>query len=277
MKKILAATLAVTALTACNSGSTSSGDADAPRVLVLYYSQGGATKNVATELQKQLGADIEEITVEVPYDGTYGETIDRCKQEMENNEVPALNPIKADLSKYDVIFLGYPIWFGTYARPIAGLVKTQAFQGKKVVPFCTFGSGGLQASINDLKAALPQAEVAEVGYGVRTIRVNDAPEEINRFLIENGYKAGEVEPLPAYGEQHPVDTTEVNIFNQACGDYKFPLGTPVSAAKRTTATSTDYLYEVDSTTPDGKDVKAQIYVTVPKADDAKPVFTQVVR
>ena len=64
-----------------------------------------------------------------------------------------------NLSDYDVIFLGYPIWFGTYAMPIATLVKEQDFAGKTIVPFCTFGSGGLNTSTDALTKALPKAKV----------------------------------------------------------------------------------------------------------------------
>ena len=54
------------------------------------------------------------------------------------------------LKAYDVIYLGYPIWGGTYAAPVVTLVKKYDFAGKTIVPFCTFGSGGLESSSADL-------------------------------------------------------------------------------------------------------------------------------
>lgn len=281
MKKILALALSVVALLGCSSrGASDSEESTKPKALILYYSQEGSTKYVAESLRDMLEADIEAIEVENPYSGSYDETIERCKKEMESGEVPAVKPIKADLSKYDVIFLGYPIWFGTYAPPIAGLVKGYSFEGKKVITFCTFGSGGLQSSTADLKKALPDAEVVE-GYGVRAVRLQAVTVELIRFLSEQGFH-GSIKPLPEFPEQHPVTDEEKSIFEQACGDYKFPLGTPVTAAKREVVLGTEYLYNVDSKTPDGKSAKSQIYVIVPVGkgiDDKelKPEFTQVVR
>lgn len=261
-------------------GASDSEESTKPKALILYYSQEGSTKYVAESLRDMLEADIEAIEVENPYSGSYDETIERCKKEMESGEVPAVKPIKADLSKYDVIFLGYPIWFGTYAPPIAGLVKGYSFEGKKVITFCTFGSGGLQSSTADLQKALPKAQVVE-GYGVRAARLQAVTVELIRFLSEQGFH-GSIKPLPEFPEQHPVTDEEKSLFEQACGDYKFPLGTPVTAAKREVVSGTEYLYNVDSKTPDGNPAKSQIYVIVPVGkgiDDKelKPEFTQVVR
>lgn len=244
-----------------------------PKYLVLYYSQTGSTKAVAEELQQELGADIDSIVPEEPYDGTYEQTIERSQQERQKGITPAVKVLNVNPDDYDVIFLGYPIWFGTYAPPVAGLLNKYDFAGKKVVPFCTFGSGGLETSTENLKQALPKAEIAN-GYGVRTVRTYAIQKEVNRFLIENGYIEGEVEALADYSEQQPVTDEEKAIFESACGDYKFPLGTPVTVGKRTTADGTDYCYTVKS---DRDDVTYNIYVTVGNETDAKPEFTRVVR
>ena len=121
--------------------------------LVLYYSETGTTKTVALELQKQLGADIEAVEAVEPYSGNFQETIERSGRERERGETPAIKPLTKNLADYDVIFLGYPIWFGTYAMPIATLLKEQDFAGKTIVPFCTFGSGGLNTSTDALTKA----------------------------------------------------------------------------------------------------------------------------
>ena len=159
----------------------------AQQKLVLYYSENGTTKTVAEEIQKQLGADIEAVEAVEPYTGDFQATVQRGNKERQNGEWPAIKPLKSDLSKYDVIFLGYPIWYGTYANPIVTLLNGQDFAGKTIVPFCTFGSGGLNTSSADLKKALPKAKIAQ-GYGVRTARVAKAAKELDRFLTENGYK-----------------------------------------------------------------------------------------
>ena len=184
--------------------------------------------------------------------------------------------MKKKISDYDVIFLGYPIWFGTYAVPIATLVKENDFAGKTLVPFCTFGSGGLNTSSDALKKALPKAKIQQ-GYGVRTARVAAAAKELDRFLKENGYKKGTVAPLPAYSAQQPVTEQDKAIFDAACSSYQFPLGTPQTVGKRTTDDSTDYMFTVKSRGFDGTESTSTIYVTVGKEEGAKPEFTEVVR
>ena len=246
------------------------------KALVLYYSQTGTTQTVAEELQRQLGADIECIEAVTPYDGDFQATIQRGGEEMRSGKVPAINPVKAKLADYDVIFIGYPIWFGTYAMPIATLVKENDFAGKAVVPFCTFGSGGLNTSTEALQKALPKADIRK-GYGVRTARVTSAAKELNRFLIENGYKEGNVTPLPDYSAQQAVTEADKAIFDAACSSYQFPLGTPQTVGKRETAKSTDYKFTVKSRGMNGGESTSTIYVTVGKEEGAKPEFTEVVR
>ena len=249
----------------------------AQKALVLYYSETGSTKAVAEELQKQLGADIESIECVKPYSGNFQETMQRGQREMQSGEMPELKPLKSKMANYDVIFLGYPIWFGTYANPIATLVKNNDFAGKTIVPFCSFGSGGLNTSSDALKKALPKAKVQE-GYGVRTARVAAAAKELDRFLKENGYKKGTVTKLPAYSAQQPVTEAEKAIFDAACSSYQFPLGTPSTVGKRTTDDSIDYEFKVKSQGfGGGGEQTSTIYVTVGKEEGAKPEFTQVVR
>ena len=248
----------------------------AQKTLVLYYSETGTTKTVAEELQKQLGADIESVEAVTPYSGNFQETIQRGQREMQNGQWPELKPLKKEIAKYDVIFLGYPIWFGTYANPIVTLVNNNDFAGKTIVPFCTFGSGGLNTSSDALKKALPKAKIQN-GYGVRTARVALCSKEIDRFLKVNGYKKGAFQKLPDYSAQQPVTEAEKAIFDAACSSYQFPLGTPQTVGKRDTDDSTDYKYTVKSRGFDGAESTSIIYVTVGKESGAKPEFTEVVR
>ena len=250
--------------------------ASAQKMLVLYYSETGTTKAVAQELQKQTGADIESIEAVEPYTGNFQETIQRGQREMQSGKMPALKPLTKKVADYDIIFLGYPIWFGTYANPIITLVQEQDFAGKRIVPFCTFGSGGLNTSGDALRKALPKAKIEE-GYGVRTARVAAAEKELDRFLKENGYKKGRVEKLPDYSAQQPVTDAERTIFDAACSSYQFPLGTPQTFGKRATPDGIDYKFTVTGRGMDGKESNSIIYVTIGKGADAKPEFTQVVR
>ena len=231
---------------------------------------------MAEELQQQLGADIEAVEAVVPYTGNFQETIQRSGRERENGELPAIKTLKSRIADYDVVFLGYPIWFGTYAMPIATLVKEQDFAGKTIVPFCTFGSGGLNTSSDALRNALPKAKVQR-GYGVRAARVAAAPRELDRFLKENGYKKGKVKKLRDYSVQRPVTAEERAIFDAACSNYQFPLGTPQTVGKRRTPDGTDYKFTVKGRGMNGEESTSTIYVTVGKEPGAKPEFTEVVR
>ena len=266
MKKLL---LSIAAVASITTGY-------AQKKLVLYYSETGTTKTVALELQKQLSSDIEGIEAVEPYSGNFQETIQRGQREMQSGETPKLKPLKSKIADYDVIFIGHPIWFGTYAMPIATLVKENDFAGKKIVPFCTFGSGGLNTSSEALKKALPKAEIL-TGYGVRTARVAAAGKELDRFLKANGYKKGKVAKLPDYSEQKPVTDKEKAIFDAACSSYQFPLGTPSTVGKRTTDNSIDYKFTVNGRGMNGEQSTSVIYVTVGKEQGAKPEFTEVVR
>ena len=246
----------------------------AQKTIVLYYSENGTTKTVAEELQKQLGADIEAVEAVEPYTGDFGATIQRGNKERQSGQWPAIKPLQKKIADYDVIFLGYPIWYGTYANPIVTLVKAEDFAGKTIVPFCTFGSGGLNTSAADLEKALPKAKIKK-GYGVRAARVTKAEKELNRFLIENGYKKGSVEKLADFSEQKPVTDADKALFDEACSSYQMPLGTPKTVGKRATADGTDYKFSVVGRGMDGKEATSIIYVTVEKG--AKAEFTEVVR
>lgn len=259
---------------ACKSSKADGGETSDAKTIVVYFSQTGATKVVAEEIQKQLGCDIAAIEAEQPYDGDYSATIARWMQESKDSVKVALKPLGANLDEYDTIFLGFPIWGGTYALPMAAFLADNSLEGKKVVTFATFGSGGIDKATLDVAVALPKADVKE-GYGIRNARVSKAPAEITRFLTENGFVEGEIDPLPDFSEPAPVSDDEAAIFHAACDNYQFPLGTPVSAASRKTPDGTEYEFGVKSTAPDGSETNAIIYVLAQEGET--PEFTKVVR
>ncbi len=261
-----AAALAVAALCGCSTA--------AKKTLVLYYSQTGATKAVAEELQRQLGADIDCIEAVEPYDADYAATVARWRQEREAGIKVAIQPLAVNLDRYNTIFLGFPIWGGTCASPMATFLADNSLAGKKVVTFATFGSGGIESATADVVKAQPDATVIE-GYGVRNARVGKSAAEIQRFLIENDYVKGEIAPLPAHGEPVPVTEEDIAVFDAACGNYQLPLGTPVTVAKRSYDGTEDYRFDVKSQSPDGREASSIIYVVVPQ--DGNPEFTRVVR
>ena len=250
-----------------------------PKTLVLYYSLTGTTKAVAEEIAADLAADIEEITCVEPYDTSFSACIQRCMQEREAGTVTEINPVKADLSQYDVIFIGYPVWFGTYAPPIATFLANNDLGGKKVVPFCTFGSGGLESSVADLKAAQPEADIL-TGYGVRAARMEAMPAEVDNYLKLMGFLEGEYTKLEEFPEQHEVSEEEIAIFNAAVDGYPMLNAEAKTVAVRALPNGTEYMFTaVDKPRKERADMppagEMQVFVTV--ADGKAPVFTRVVR
>jgi flavodoxin len=268
MKCMMAAAAASLLLSAC-------GTKKGPKVLVLYYSQTEHTTAVAKEIQKALKADAEEILPVQPYDGSYMETIERAGQERAAGILPEIQPIKADVSQYDVIFIGYPIWYGTYALPVATLLEQVDFSGKTLVPFCTFGSGGTFSSAAELAAKEPEATVLP-GYGVRSARMDAMPAEIDYFLKSSGFLEGEFEPLAEFPEQHAVSEEESAIFDAAVATYPMIQAKAVSTASRKVPTGVEYLFTAENL-PSGAFGPSQMQVYVLVEDGVEPVFTQCVR
>ncbi len=264
--------MTVVAMTAASCGTK-------PRTLVLYYSQTGNTKAVAEEIANRLGADIEEIVAVNPYNPDFQATIQRCLQEREQGVTPEIQPIKADLSKYDIVFLGYPVWFGTYAPPVITWLNSVNLTGKKVVPFCTFGSGGLESSVAELRKCQPNADVLD-GYGVRAARLEAMPKEVEQFLMAGGFIEGEYTAPEPFGEQHEASADESAIFDAAIDGYPMIHATAKTVAVRTIANGAEYLFTAeDLPREDNPDMppsgEMQVYVTV--SNGQAPVFTKVIR
>lgn len=271
--------LAVVTLTAVSCGSKKeTPKEEAPKMLVLYYSQTGNTKAVAVELANKLGADIEEITMVDPYDPDFQATIDHCKKDQEQGVLPEIQPVKADIANYDVIFLGFPVWFGTYAPPVTTFLNGADLSGKKIVPFCTFGSGGLESSAKDLATAEPGAEILP-GYGVRAARLEAMPKEVDNFLKANGFLEGECPQLADFPAQREASADETAIFDAAVDGYPMIHAKAKTVASRELPDGTEYLFTaVNLPREDKPDIptdEIQVYVTVEK--DKAPVFTKVIR
>lgn len=252
---------------------------EAPKILVLYYSQTSNTKAVAMEIATRVGADLDEIVAVQPYDGDFQATIERGKKELDEGIFPEIQSLKADVAKYDVVFIGYPIWFGTYAPPIATFLNQVDLGGKKIVPFCTFGSGGLESSVKDLAEAEPKAEILS-GYGVRAARLEAMPKEIDYFLKANGFIEGEYVKLEEFPEQHPVSEEEAAIFDAAVDGYPMLHAQAKTVSSRNIPDGVEYLFTaVDLPRGDNPNMppagEMMVYVTL--VGDETPVFTKVIR
>ena len=269
---VLPVAAAMTALTSCGPRN------EAPKVLVLYYSQTATTEAVAREIQQKLGADIEKFDVEEPYDGTFQETVTRGLSEKSAEKLPKIKPLKSDLDSYDIIFLGYPIWFGTFCNPVESLLEQVDLSGKTIVPFCTFGSGGLVESTAALKAKLPDSKILP-GYGVRTSRLESMPVEVDWFLKSNGFIDGDYAQLEEFGEEHPASAEEAAVFDAAIAGYDRIHATASTVSSRPVPGGTEYLFTAEDMhdNPVNGTVYVPIKVYVLALDGKAPEFTLVVR
>ena len=121
--------------------------------VVLYFSATGTTKKVAEKIAKYSNSDIIEIIPKEEYKKEDLDYNNDCRANREQNDSTARPQIKnsIDISKYDVVYLGYPIWWGTSPKIILTLLDSYDFTGKVIFPFCTSGSSSIDKSIDDLR------------------------------------------------------------------------------------------------------------------------------
>ena len=127
------------------------------KVLVAYFSATNTTEGVAETIAASVGGELYEITPAEPYtsaDLDWNDDNSRSTIEMNDPSArPAISGSVEDLSQYDVIFLGYPIWWGEAPRIINTFIESYDFSGKTIVPFCTSGGSGMGSSATNLHSA----------------------------------------------------------------------------------------------------------------------------
>ena len=132
------------------------------KVLVAYFSATGNTENIAQHLKTSLNADLYEIVPQQPYtsaDLNYGSSNSRAEQEINDpNARPAISGSISNMDDYDVVFIGYPIWWGQAPKIIYTFLESYDFSGKTIVPFCTSASSGIGGSLSGIQALAPNAD-----------------------------------------------------------------------------------------------------------------------
>ena len=151
--------------------------------VVLYFSATGTTKSIAQRIAKESGSDIIEIVPKEKYKTEDLNYNTDCRANKEQNDSKARPEIKniIDITKYDTVYLGYPIWWGTNPKIILTLLDTYDFTGKTIIPFCTSGSTGISDSVNDLKSYNPKLTIKD---GKR-FSSNASDEAIKDFVGNN--------------------------------------------------------------------------------------------
>lgn len=139
----------------------------------------GHVGQMAQWVQSETGGDLFSIIATELYSSDYDECLDRAAGEKADNARPTV----ANMADYDVVFLGYPDWWGTCPMAVFTFLDSYDFSGKTVIPFCAHGTSGLAASVRDIRAALSNATVLDA-VGVQRPGM-DTPLDTAHSAVQN--------------------------------------------------------------------------------------------
>lgn len=166
--------------TTANNATDNSGKA-----LVVFFSATGTTKGVAEQIASAANADLYEITAAQTYtsdDLNYNDSNSRTTKEQNDKTVrPEIGSEKTDISGYDTIFIGFPIWWGEEPRIMDTFVESYDFSGKTMIPFCTSGGSGIGSSGDNLKANAGSGDWKEGRRFSAGASQSDIEEWVNSF------------------------------------------------------------------------------------------------
>ena len=190
MKKILVFLVSVLFINACNAKPTPQVTQEKPKIykqksLVAYFSATGTTKKVAENLAKAINADIYEIKPVVAYtdaDLNWRDSNSRSSVEMnDKSSRPEMIADNFSVKDYHVIYLGFPIWWGTAPHIVETFLEKQDFSNKTIVLFATSGSSGIGNTDEDLK---PSVSVSSKIIKGKVLNGNPSVEELKKW-VEN--------------------------------------------------------------------------------------------
>ena len=246
----------------------------ASKSVVVYFSQTGTTKKLAGVLKQAVNADEIELKLVTPYPSTYDSTIAVVGAQRESKQWPALENAKLDLAKYDTVYLGYPIMFGSFAPPIYTFLDSNDLSGKVVVPFCTFGSGGRKVSAAELKTLEPGANVT-LAMGVSNKRMSrDDGDSIAKVEVETflaNLAAGKTDEMlmGGYSEQRPLTAEDSAVFAAATKDYAYLSLKPLSVSTQVVA-GTNFLFTCEMKAFGGPAVQTNVKIFRPLPGRGEP-------
>lgn len=147
---------------------------------------GGLTGNtglVAAMIADATGADTFSIRTIEPYPDTYDETVDQGREERDDAARPALASHLENADDYDIIFLGYPNWWGDMPMAMYTFLEETDLSGKTIIPFVTSAGSGFSNTISAIEELQPDASVLE-GLSVSGSQAAQAKEQVDRWLDE---------------------------------------------------------------------------------------------
>lgn len=156
-------------------------DTEESHILIAYFSWSGNTEQVAEEIWEQTGGDLFEIVPAEPYPDDFDETADRWHEERDSDARPEIIGQVEDMERYDIVFLGYPIWSSDLPAVNRTFLEQYDFSGKTIIPFCTHGGSSFGNSVNRIKELVPEAEIAD-GYETYGTDVSACTDEVAEWI-----------------------------------------------------------------------------------------------
>ena len=153
-------------------------------ILIAYFSFSGNTATVANQIQELTEGDLFEIKTVEPYP-EYNETLDIAQQEQKDNARPQLSASVENMDNYDVIFVGYPIWWSSAPMAVFTFLEEYNLTGKTVIPFCTHDGSQLGRSVTDITAVLPGSTILDA-LAVRGSSAVDAKTDVKAWIVGLG-------------------------------------------------------------------------------------------
>lgn len=129
------------------------------KTLILFYSYGGNTRKIAEMIQQETGSDLEEIKTAFPYEGDYNSVVNQGQREVNSGFMPEILPLKADITTYDQIILGTPVWWYTFAPAMKTFLHENDLSGKTIYPLPPMADG----SVIPLRISRRLAPIPEFG------------------------------------------------------------------------------------------------------------------
>lgn len=155
------------------------------KTLVVYYSRTGNTGAMAKHIQSFTGADLFKVETVKAYPEGYHETTEVAKVEKNSNARPEIKGKVENIDQYDIIFVRFPIWWGTYPMAVATFLDAYKLDGKIVIPFCTHGGGGVDQGFNDVKKSAPNS-THKNGLSLNGSRAAASKADVEKWLKEIG-------------------------------------------------------------------------------------------
>ena len=145
----------------------------------------GNTEVIARKIQGLTGSELFQIQTVKPYPDDYTATTRVAQDELNGNARPELTEMVTDMDSYEVIYLGYPNWWGTMPMAVFTFLDSYDFSGKTVVPYCTHEGSGLGSSERDIKKLCPTAKVLP-GLAIKGGTVGRADNDLANWLKKLG-------------------------------------------------------------------------------------------